>query len=60
MRVDWHKSSYSNQQGGDCLEVAATEQSILLRDTRHRHLGHLEFPTAEFTAFLAELRRERF
>ncbi|QVQ50677.1 DUF397 domain-containing protein [Spiractinospora alimapuensis] len=57
MRVDWHKSSYSNQQGGDCVEVAETyDSSVLIRDTQNRPLGHLAFPHAEFGAFLAGVR----
>ncbi|CAL9595224.1 hypothetical protein SUDANB121_05338 [Nocardiopsis dassonvillei] len=47
----WHKSSYSNQQGGHCVEVA--EGAVTgIRDTRNRHLGHLEIPAAEWTALL--------
>lgn len=57
MRVDWHKSSYSNQHGGDCVEVAEThDSSVLIRDTQNRPLGHLSFPHTEFGAFLAGVR----
>lgn len=56
MRVHWRKSSYSNQQGGDCVEVAETPAAVLVRDSRHRELGHLEFTPAEFSAFLADVR----
>lgn len=59
MRVDWHKSSYSNQQGGDCVEVGETfDGSVLMRDTQNRQLGHLTFPDAEFGAFLAGIRSD--
>ncbi|MFE9242329.1 DUF397 domain-containing protein [Nocardiopsis sp. NPDC006938] len=48
---EWHKSSYSDGGGGNCVEVA--EGSVTyIRDTRYRELGHLEAQTAEWTAFL--------
>ncbi|WP_316776019.1 DUF397 domain-containing protein [Streptomyces sasae] len=32
--VQWHKSSYSNGMGGECLEVAALSESIVVRDSK--------------------------
>ncbi|QBI53665.1 DUF397 domain-containing protein [Streptomonospora litoralis] len=51
MEVGWHKSSYSNG-GANCVEVATSQPAILVRDTQHRPLGHLDFPADEWTAFL--------
>lgn len=57
MAPQWHKSSYSGPDGGNCLEVAASLDSVGVRDTQHREFGHLSFPLAEWSAFLVEVRR---
>ncbi|KUP97586.1 DUF397 domain-containing protein [Thermobifida cellulosilytica] len=49
----WKKSSYSNPSSNNCVEVATAPRSSAVRDTQHRHLGHLEFPAAEWAALLA-------
>jgi Domain of unknown function (DUF397). len=54
----WHKSSYSDG-GGHCVEVAETPESVLVRDTKHRGLGHLGFSPAEWAALLATLKNDR-
>ncbi|MCP3012911.1 DUF397 domain-containing protein [Nocardiopsis dassonvillei] len=55
MRSDWHKSSYSDGRGGNCVEVA--EGSVTgIRDTQNRELGHLSAPAPEWTALLAAIR----
>ncbi|MFC4564819.1 DUF397 domain-containing protein [Nocardiopsis mangrovi] len=51
---NWHKSSYSDGNGGHCVEVAEG-LSTLVRDTRHRELGSLVFPAREWTALLADI-----
>jgi hypothetical protein len=30
----WFKSSYSGAEGGQCLEVAATREAVLVRDSK--------------------------
>lgn len=48
---NWHKSSYSNANGGHCVEVA--EGTVTrVRDTQNRELGHLAFGAAEWSALL--------
>ncbi|KUN28255.1 hypothetical protein AQJ23_10230 [Streptomyces antibioticus] len=32
--VEWHRSSYSNGMGGECLEVAALAESVTVRDSK--------------------------
>ncbi|MUL42745.1 DUF397 domain-containing protein [Streptomonospora sp. PA3] len=49
----FRKSAYSKTN--NCVEVADTPLGAAVRDTRHRHLGHLEFPAAEWCAFLRGL-----
>ncbi|WP_046472114.1 DUF397 domain-containing protein [Allosalinactinospora lopnorensis] len=55
---NWRKSSYSGGQNPNCVECRADRERVLVRDTRHREHGHLAFPSAEWRAFLAELRRD--
>ncbi|MFC9086548.1 DUF397 domain-containing protein [Nocardiopsis dassonvillei] len=52
MRSDWHKSSYSDGRGGNCVEVA--EGLVTgIRDTQNQDLGHLAVPALEWAAVLA-------
>jgi hypothetical protein len=49
----WRKSSYSDANGG-CVEVAADEQVIGVRDTRQFGQGPvLTFPAATWLAFIS-------
>ncbi|MDT3723791.1 MULTISPECIES: DUF397 domain-containing protein [Streptomyces] len=33
--VGWIKSSYSTGNGGECVEVAAVPDAVLVRDSKH-------------------------
>ncbi|MFE6285697.1 DUF397 domain-containing protein [Streptomyces sp. NPDC057877] len=33
--LNWFKSSYSGDQGGECLEIALTPTTIHIRDSKH-------------------------
>ncbi|PWV58022.1 DUF397 domain-containing protein [Nocardiopsis sp. L17-MgMaSL7] len=48
---EWHKSSYSDGGGGNCVEVAEGPVTYV-RDTQNREFGHLEAQSSEWTAFL--------
>jgi hypothetical protein len=53
--MDWRKSSYSDSNGGACVETASDGGVILVRDTTSRDGGTLAFAThawAEFTTSL--------
>ncbi|MEY9214043.1 DUF397 domain-containing protein [Thermobifida halotolerans] len=54
--LNWHKSSYSNDTGGACVEVAETPDNVLVRDTQHRELGHLRFTPEAWAAFLTDIK----
>ncbi|WP_082206271.1 DUF397 domain-containing protein [Nocardiopsis sp. SBT366] len=56
MTENWHKSSYSGEQGGDCVEVAEGPQAVKVRDTQHRELGALSFPSSESNVLLSTTR----
>ncbi|MEU0946387.1 DUF397 domain-containing protein [Streptomyces canus] len=53
----WYKSSYSNGEGGDCVEVADTPDLVPVRDSK---LGQdspvLAFPADTWTRFLGLLK----
>ncbi|GLU45717.1 DUF397 domain-containing protein [Nocardiopsis ansamitocini] len=55
----WHKSSYSNASGGNCVEVAETTDVVLVRDTQNRGLGHVGVSVEAWGAFLAEVKTGR-
>lgn len=53
-------SSYSAPKRENCVEVAADlPHGAAVRDSQHPAQGHLNVPTVEWTAFLAEVRRDR-
>ena len=56
----WHKSSYSAGNGGACVEVATSPDSIAVRDSKDPGGPVLVFTPAEWTAFLAGARDGEF
>lgn len=57
--LSWRKSSYS-ANNDNCVEVADMPSGdAAIRDTQNRPLGHISFPAAEWSAFLADLKDER-
>lgn len=53
---DWRKSTYSDANGGNCVEVG-TGDAVLIRDTTDRDGFTLSVPPAAWTTFLAQLLR---
>ncbi|MGQ4516417.1 DUF397 domain-containing protein [Streptomyces sp. DW26H14] len=53
----WMKSSYSNGNGGDCVEwapaVAASDGVVPVRDSKAPGTGVLVFPRGSWTRFVA-------
>jgi len=52
----WRKSSYSDGNGGNCVETASRDGVVLVRDTTHRDGAVLAFPVGVWRRFLAEQR----
>ncbi|MGW3953324.1 DUF397 domain-containing protein [Streptomyces sp. NPDC004752] len=49
----WRKSTYSSDQGGNCVEVAeAPCATVAVRDSKNPAGPHLAFGPAVFTSFL--------
>ena len=54
--VNWRKSSFS--QNGDCVEVARTKTSVLVRDSASHPAAVLKFEYSEWKRFIAEVKSE--
>ncbi|MEV6792555.1 DUF397 domain-containing protein [Streptomyces sp. NPDC051320] len=48
----WIKSSYSNTEGGDCVEVAACPATVHVRDSKLAESPQLAVPAPAWAAFL--------
>ncbi|MEC3982612.1 DUF397 domain-containing protein [Amycolatopsis sp. H20-H5] len=55
-KASWHKSSYSNGAGGECVEIAQIPGIVGIRDTKDRDGGSLACPATAWTAFLGQIR----
>lgn len=49
----WFTSSYSGQNGGNCVEVAPLATTVHVRDSKDRQGGVLSFAPDAWTAFTA-------
>ncbi|GLZ80671.1 hypothetical protein Afil01_54780 [Actinorhabdospora filicis] len=52
----WRKSGYSDSNAGQCVEVAAHDGGIVVRDSKNPEGPVLVLPRGEWRGFLAELR----
>lgn len=52
----WRKSSYSDGNGGDCVETASGRGVILVRDTTDRDGVTLSIPAAAWHALVHALK----
>ncbi|MFJ8359929.1 DUF397 domain-containing protein [Streptomyces sp. NPDC093984] len=53
MESNWRKSSYSGDQGGDCVEIADLPgATVAVRDSKNSSGPVLAFESSTFTAFL--------
>ncbi|MFD5590523.1 DUF397 domain-containing protein [Streptomyces griseorubiginosus] len=52
-KLTWFKSSYSDGEGGQCLEVAVTPDTIHLRDSKNPTGPHLALSPTAWSAFVA-------
>lgn len=55
MNSPWRKSSHSDANGGDCVEVA-TSDAVMIRDTANRDGVTLTVSAGAWSAFLAAIR----
>ena len=58
--LDWFKSSYSSNEGPDCVEVAiahATSATVHVRDSKDKHGSQLAFTHTAWTEFVGHAGR---
>ena len=53
----WFKSSYSGDEGGQCVEVAAHPAAVHVRDSKNPEGPALALPPAAWAAFTAHVGR---
>lgn len=56
--VGWRKSTYSDGNGGECVETASDAGMILIRDTTDRDGVTLAIPAPAWRAFAARLQAD--
>ncbi|MCL7495356.1 DUF397 domain-containing protein [Streptomyces sp. MCA2] len=55
--ASWRKSSYSNGDGGDCVEVVDDLPGIVpVRDSKDPHGPAIAFPTAAWSTFVTAVK----
>ncbi|MBM0205586.1 DUF397 domain-containing protein [Micromonospora sp. NPDC051227] len=55
-RPVWRKSSYSDNNGGACVEVAELDTSIAVRDSKNPRGSTLRFTKGAWTEFVRSIR----
>jgi hypothetical protein len=56
MNVNWRKSSYSNPNGGNCVEVAGDASAVLVRDTTDRDGLTLTVTASAWSKFTSTIK----
>ncbi|MEC4018202.1 DUF397 domain-containing protein [Streptomyces sp. H27-D2] len=57
----WRKSSYSNTDGGQCVEVADNFHAVVpVRDSKDPHGPALTFESAAWSSFVTAVRGGEF
>jgi len=54
---NWRKSSFSDANGGSCVETASANGTILVRDTTNRDGRTLTFTAQAWPAFTTDIKR---
>jgi hypothetical protein len=54
--VSWRKSSYSGNNGGNCVQAGSAPGAVLVRDTKDTHGPALSFSTHTWQAFTGRIK----
>ncbi|WP_431959733.1 DUF397 domain-containing protein [Actinacidiphila sp. bgisy160] len=54
----WRKSTYSDTEGSNCVEVATTPHGVRVRDSKDPDGPSLSFTPAAWTEFLRDVGRD--
>ncbi|MDR7301047.1 DUF397 domain-containing protein [Haloactinomyces albus] len=57
--TNWRKSSRSGQQSA-CVEVGRVAEGAAVRDTKDRAAGYFTADRAQWSAFVAAIKADRF
>jgi hypothetical protein len=57
-RFTWRKSSYSGNNGGNCVEVAATSKVVAVRDSKDATGPKLAFDPDAWRTFAAKVKTD--
>ncbi|MEU8130778.1 DUF397 domain-containing protein [Micromonospora sp. NPDC049049] len=55
-RLVWRKSSYSDNNGGACVEVAVVDEGIAVRDSKNPRESTLRFTRDAWMGFVRRVR----
>ncbi|MGW7287963.1 DUF397 domain-containing protein [Streptomyces sp. NPDC054847] len=55
--LQWHKSSYSDDKGGECVECADLAHGVAVRDSKDVHRPALHVSRDAFSAFVVAAAR---
>ena len=55
--LNWRKSSYSGNGGGECVEIGAAPGAVVVRDTTDRTGPVLQFTPAAWRRFADQMKR---
>ncbi|MET8839665.1 DUF397 domain-containing protein [Streptomyces rubiginosohelvolus] len=56
--ANWFTSSYSNDQGGQCVEGARLQGMMAVRDSKDREQGTFVFPAGPWAAFVDAVKQD--
>jgi Domain of unknown function (DUF397) len=64
-RATWRKSSFSGNNGGNCVEIAAAKHApgdhlVAVRDSKDRSGPVLTFTSGDWRAFTGDVKADRF
>ncbi|MER5885603.1 DUF397 domain-containing protein [Streptomyces sp. NPDC001941] len=51
----WYKSSHSGSQGDSCIEVAVTDRTVHVRDSKDTRLPHFTVSRTGWQRFIGHL-----
>jgi hypothetical protein len=60
VNLQWRKSSYSGNGGGDCVEVASLPDVVAVRDSKDRNGPALGFAADAWAAFVSGIKLGEF
>jgi hypothetical protein len=57
--IDWRKSSYSGNGGGNCVEAGNTGHEVTVRDSKEQDGPRLAVPASAWSAFTRRVQRDQ-